>query len=136
MPVYDAPLQTNDQSLERVIHAGLPVVLVVWDSRQGIDRGLDDVLRQIAKTEAGKLLVARIDAANNPAAAARWKNVSLPAVMLYRDARRWGMQNESRRQRLCVRRAHMCWGVVRVLLPPTVGWGAPLSEQTWRGPWL
>lgn len=85
MPVYDTPLQTNDQSLERVIHAGLPVVLVVWDSRRGIDRGLDDALRQIAKTEAGKLLVARIDAASNPEAAARWKNVNLPAVMLYRD---------------------------------------------------
>jgi len=84
MPVYDTPLQTNDQSLERVIHAGLPVLLVVWDSRQGLDRSLDDVLRQIARTEAGKLLVARIDVASNPGAAARWKAAGLPAVMLYR----------------------------------------------------
>ncbi len=85
MPVYDAPLQTNDQSLERVLRAGLPVVLIGWDSRQGMDRNLDDALRQIARAEAGKLLVARIDVVGNPGAAARWKAVGLPAVMLYRD---------------------------------------------------
>ncbi len=30
MPRFDTPLHTNDQSIDRVLHTGLPVALVVW----------------------------------------------------------------------------------------------------------
>jgi thioredoxin len=85
MPVYDTPLQTNDQSLDRLLNAGLPVLLLVWDSRRGADGGLEATLKQIARAEAGNLLVARLDAADNPQAEARWGAAGTPALVLYRD---------------------------------------------------
>lgn len=84
MPVYDTPLTTNDHSLDRVLQAGMPVVLLVWDSRQGANVTLDDALKQVAKADAGNLLVARLDAADNPAAGARY-GTTTPALVLFRD---------------------------------------------------
>ena len=61
MPTFDTPLHTNDQSIHRVLAAGLPVLLVVVEEQ--LAPALDTALRDIAKTEAGELLVATLDAA-------------------------------------------------------------------------
>jgi thioredoxin 1 len=84
MPVYDTPLHTNDQSLARVLGAGLPVALVLWDSRQGLSDALEDALRQTAKAESGNLLVARLDTADNPETDARWTGAR-PALVVVSD---------------------------------------------------
>ena len=58
MPVYDTPLITNDQSLDRVLHAGLPVALVFWDGHanpRGLDATLDAALKDSAHQAGGKL---------------------------------------------------------------------------------
>ncbi len=82
MPVYDTPLHTNDQSLDRVVNAGLPVALVLWDGGSALSPALEETLKQTAKQEAGGLLVARLDVADNPEAAARWSG-STPALVAY-----------------------------------------------------
>ncbi len=82
MPHFDTPLHTNDQSVDRVLNAGLPVVLVLY--RGTLDDALEQALRQLAKAEAGKLLVAKVDAADNPRTAARVSGV-LPALITFRD---------------------------------------------------
>ena len=84
MPVYDTPLHTNDQSLDRVLNAGLPVVLFL-EGALPLPAELEDVLKQVAKAEAGKLLVARLDRDANPQAAARWPGVTPPALVLFKD---------------------------------------------------
>ncbi len=82
MPRFDTPINTNDQSLDRVLAAGLPVVLVLW--RGEMDRSLEEALRQVAKTEAGSLLVARVDVDENPQTAQR-AHGPYPALIGYRD---------------------------------------------------
>jgi len=83
MPRFDTPLNTNDQSIDRVLSAGLPVALLLWDGR-ALDRSLEETLRQVAKAEAGRLLVAKLNTAENPQSAARL-NGSGPALILFRD---------------------------------------------------
>lgn len=69
MPTFDTPLHTNDQSIDRVLAAGLPVLLVVVEGQ--LVPALDAALRTIAKDEAGALLVATLDARDNPQTAAQ-----------------------------------------------------------------
>jgi thioredoxin 1 len=85
MPIYDTPLITHDQSLDRVLNAGLPVLLIAWDGRRSLDSALDAALKDTARRHAGRLLVARIDAAANPHSAARWGQAALPALLLFKD---------------------------------------------------
>jgi len=81
MPRFDTPITTNDQSLDRVLAAGLPVALVL--SRGEMDRSLEEALRQVAKTDAGSLLVARVDVADNPQTAQR-AGGPYPTLITYR----------------------------------------------------
>jgi len=83
MPLIDTPLHTGDQSLDRVLNAGLPVALIVWDGRGTLPSPLEEALLQIARDEAGRLLVARLSAADNPRAAARWGGAGLPALAIF-----------------------------------------------------
>lgn len=83
MARFDTPLITNDQSFERVLKAGLPVVLLVWEGTR-LDPSLEETLRQVAKNDAGRVLVARANASENPAIARRVSD-PLPALVAYRD---------------------------------------------------
>ncbi|HML24329.1 MAG TPA: thioredoxin [Aggregatilinea sp.] len=82
MARFDMPLNTNDQSIDRVLNSGLPVALVLYSG--SLDAALDEALRQVAKADAGQLLVARLDAQANPRAAAQ-NSGPLPALIGYRD---------------------------------------------------
>ena len=84
MPHFDTPLNTNDQSIERVLNAGLPVVLVLYRDTLGAE--LEAALRDVAKAEAGKLLVAKVNTAENPRTAARVSGV-LPALLTFREGK-------------------------------------------------
>src|SRR3954469_8490421 len=66
MPQFDTPINTNDQSLERVLANPLPVLLVV-----NSDAGQQNVLNEIARAEVGKLLVVKLNTGENPEAAKR-----------------------------------------------------------------
>jgi thioredoxin 1 len=78
--VFDAPLTTTDQSLDRVLAAGLPVLVVFVDGGQA----LDETLRQIARERAGHLLVVKLAAAENPSSARRFGISRVPAVVAVR----------------------------------------------------
>jgi thioredoxin 1 len=83
MPRFDTPINTNDHSFDRVLSAGYPVVLVLWDGG-GLEAGLDEALRQVARTDAGQVLVAKVNVHDNPQIAARASG-ALPALITYRD---------------------------------------------------
>jgi len=75
---FSEPINSNDQSLERVLAAGLPVALVFEDGANP----LDEALRRLARENAGQLLVVKVRAAENPQSARRFQVQSLPAVVM------------------------------------------------------
>ncbi|MEP7358644.1 MAG: thioredoxin, partial [Anaerolineales bacterium] len=79
--VFDTPITTTDASLERVLGAGLPVALVFLNG----DSGLDETLKSLAAKNAGKLLIVKIDAKDNPSSARRYKVSGFPAVVTLRQ---------------------------------------------------
>lgn len=83
MPRFDTPINTNDQSLDRVLNAGYPVVLVFWDGGS-LDPNLEEVMRNVARNDAGRVLVAKVNARENPQTAAQVSGL-LPALITYID---------------------------------------------------
>ncbi len=83
---FDTPINSNDQSFDRVLSAGLPVLAVF--SAGALDSALDDVLKQIAKNESGKLLVAKIRLEENPALVGRL-NLRAGSVITFRDGKEY-----------------------------------------------
>ena len=79
--VFDTPITTTDASLDRVLGTGLPVALVFLNG----DSGLDEALKSLAAKNAGKLLVVKIDAKDNPSSARRYKFSAFPAVVTIRQ---------------------------------------------------
>lgn len=83
MPRFDTPLITNDSSIDRVLHSELPLALIIWRGA-ALDSALDETLRQIARNDAGRVLVARLNTDENPQAATRAQGLALPVVITYR----------------------------------------------------
>ena len=75
---FSEPINSNDQSLERVLGAGLPVALVFQDGANG----LDETLSRLARDNAGQLLVVKVNATDNPQSARRFQVQSMPAVVM------------------------------------------------------
>ena len=70
MPQFDSPINTNDQSLDRVLGNPLPVMLVLTGN--GLSSTVQTALEEVARTEAGKLLVTKVNVAENPATSKRF----------------------------------------------------------------
>jgi thioredoxin len=81
--MFDTPLFSSDQSIDRVLQAGLPVVLVIVDG--GLPPALDSAVKTLAKTEAGKLLVVQLDRKDSPHTTTRFRAQSLPAVVTVKN---------------------------------------------------
>jgi thioredoxin 1 len=75
--VFDTPITTTDQSLDRVLAAGLPVALVFVDGASS----LDDTLNRLARQYAGQALLVKINARENPASARRYQVRATPALV-------------------------------------------------------
>jgi len=78
MPVFDTPITSNDISLDRVLAQKLPIVLCLF---QYPDSTLNKTLDELASTHAGKLLIVRVNAAENPDAYTRFGKPALPAIL-------------------------------------------------------
>ncbi len=85
---FDTPLNSNDQSFERVLRAGLPVLALF--SAGAPDAAMEDALKQIAKSEVGKMIVAKIRADENPTLVQRF-SLRAPTVITFKN------ENESSR---------------------------------------
>jgi thioredoxin 1 len=82
MPIFDTPINTDDANLQKVVIQALPVILHLY--RQP-DTSLNGTLAALAKDQAGKLLVARVDATQNQQVYAHYKQPSLPAIFAIKD---------------------------------------------------
>jgi thioredoxin 1 len=84
MASFDNPIITTDQSLDRVLGAGLPVILVFTSDKDHPE--LNTLLVNLAKMYTGKLLVVKISFKDNPIAINRYQITSPPAIVTFRDS--------------------------------------------------
>lgn len=86
MVQYDAPINANDLSFERVVlQAPLPVVAVFWSAQEVPRQQLNAVLEQIAREYAGEVLVVKLDAADAPQAQAQYDVGTRPQFLFFRQ---------------------------------------------------
>ena len=85
--VFDAPIHTNDQAIDRVLRAGLPVALVFVAPNCPPCAALDPTLKALAKAFAGDALVVKIDAAENLATVQRFGATVAPFTLFLKNGR-------------------------------------------------
>jgi thioredoxin 1 len=81
----DTPIHTNEQSIDRVLRAGRPVVLVFWQHGCAPCAQLDSALDRLAGAYAGKALIAKVDVRDNPALVRRYGVTRLPGLVFIKD---------------------------------------------------
>ncbi len=82
---FDTPIHTSDQSIDRVLAAGLPVVMVFVNSPAPAN--LTDAMNRIAREQAGKLFVVEVPAKDSPQSMGRFGVQNTPAVVTFRDGK-------------------------------------------------
>jgi thioredoxin 1 len=82
---FTTPLHTTEQSIERLLKAGLPVLLTFWRKDCAPCQQLDVALGNLARAYAGKLLIAKIDVQDNVGLARRYNVSQLPELVYVKD---------------------------------------------------
>src|SRR5262249_37867906 len=77
----DTPIHTNEQSIDRVLRAGRPVILVFWQRGCTPCAQLDPTLDRLAGAYAAKALIAKVDVRDNPALVQRYGVARLPGLV-------------------------------------------------------
>lgn len=90
LKVFDAVLTSNDQSLDRVLNAGLAVELVFYDHELSADlrQTMDDLARQYA----GKALIVKLARADAPQAISRFGIRQFPTLVAIRAGKTVAVQ--------------------------------------------
>ena len=89
MPI-DAPIHVNEANLPRVLGAGLPVLLVFWRRECAPCDQLAPSLDRLAKSTAGRGLIAKINVADEPRLAQRYGIDRLPTIVFTKDGQEIG----------------------------------------------
>jgi thioredoxin len=84
---FDSPLNSNDQSFDRVLRVDIPVAVLFYPGMS--DPALDEALKQQARTNAGAVLYAKIRTDENPQLATRY-SVRAPTLITFRDGAETG----------------------------------------------
>jgi len=84
---FDTPIHTNQHSIDRVLNAGLPVILVFWREKCTPCQQLDPILDRLARDYAGKLLVAKVDTTNEKSLLKRFQITALPGIVFIKDGK-------------------------------------------------
>jgi thioredoxin 1 len=83
--MINSVIHTNQHSIDRVLGAGVPVLLVFTSPNTPLAAELSTGLDTLASRYAGKLLVAQIDARDEPALVSRFGARQTPAVVVVRN---------------------------------------------------
>lgn len=75
-------IHTNQQSIDRVLQAGLPVVLVFWSTSQPVPATWEAMLNEQAAQAAGRLLIAKVNLDEEAPLRQRFQLHQVPAIML------------------------------------------------------
>ncbi len=77
----DTVIHTNEQSVDRVLQTGLPLVLVFWHPQAALEPAIEAQLNQAASQFAGKMLIAKINASSERALVERYQIQQTPALV-------------------------------------------------------
>ncbi len=77
----DTIIHTNEQSIDRVLQTGFPLVLIFWHSQTSLDAAIETQLTQAASQYVGKLLIAKINASTERALVERYQIQQTPALV-------------------------------------------------------
>jgi len=80
-------IHTNQQSIDRVLNTGLPVVLVFWNRNQPLDPQIDTQLNQLAEQYAGKALLAKVNAEEEKSVLQRFHVQQTPALVFTKQGK-------------------------------------------------
>jgi len=84
-PVFDTPIKTNDQSINRVLAAGFPVALVFL--RGTATDSLGQSMDRLAHMYAGRLLVVQMQIGDNPESTRRFEVNHPPSLVTLQDGK-------------------------------------------------
>lgn len=85
MPVQiDTPITASAATLDRTINSNLPVIVVLYNHTLPTD--LESAMKNLAKSEAEKLLVVKVDAAENQELSVRYQ-LGLPALIAFKEGK-------------------------------------------------
>ncbi|MCD6291669.1 MAG: thioredoxin [Anaerolineae bacterium] len=97
--MFDTPIHTSEQSIDRVLNAGLPVMLVFWRDHCSPCRQLDPILDRLARAYANKVLIAKVNITDNANLTRRYNISEIPSIVFIRNgqikARAVGAASES-----------------------------------------
>ncbi len=85
MPIT-SPIHTNERSIDRVLGAGVPTLLVFWRRNCPPCEQLNPALDRLAAAFAGRALIAKIDAEDNRDLVRRYGVAALPGLVFARGA--------------------------------------------------
>jgi thioredoxin 1 len=88
MPIFDTPITTDDNNLQKVMQQKLPFILYLYNRS---DANVDSALNSVARDYVGKLLVVRMDVSQNQQVHARYQHPVLPALLTLKNG---GLQSQ------------------------------------------
>lgn len=81
----DTVIHTNEHSVDRVLNAGVPVLLVFWRGNIQASTEMDSALADLAQRYAGKALIAKIDAGDEAGLVKRFNISQIPTLVFAKD---------------------------------------------------
>jgi thioredoxin 1 len=83
----DTPIHTNEQSIDRVLGTGKPVLLVFWHQGCAPCSQLNPALDRLALAYAGKALIVKVNVHDNPTLPRRFNITRLPGLVFVKDGK-------------------------------------------------
>lgn len=80
---FDTPIFTGDQSVDRVLAAGLPVLLFFANGQT--PASLEESLKALARQHAGQLLIAQVNVKDSPRTVEKYSIRTAPALVAVKD---------------------------------------------------
>ncbi|WP_022799292.1 thioredoxin [Thermus islandicus] len=79
------PIEVNDASFEEVLRGSSLVLVDFWAEWCAPCRMIAPILEELAQEYDGKLVVAKLDVDENPKTAMRYRVMSIPTVILFKE---------------------------------------------------